>query len=194
MPRRRDPGRQPGIAVRRRDLAQHDRVCVRDLWLTDAPLTALEAAVELGTEGLTLLDRALQRRVDFAAVYRAHCRNLGRTGSPAGSALLSAAADRAASQAERLLVKLLRAAGITGWELGYAWCGYVIDVAFPALRIAIEVDGWAWHMTPERFVCDRQRQNAMVNGQWHVLRFTWHDLTGRPAAVITDIRDALTSR
>ena len=127
-------------------------------------------------------------------MYRAHCRNLGLMGSPAASALLSAAADRAASQAERLLVKLLRAAGITGWELGYAWCGYVIDVVFPDLRIAIEVDGWAWHMTPERFVRDRQRQNAMVNGQWHVLRFTWHDLTDRPAAVITEIRDALTSR
>jgi very-short-patch-repair endonuclease len=115
-------------------------------------------------------------------------------GSPAASALLSAAADRAASQAERLLVKLLRAVGITGWELGYAWCEYVIGVAFPGLCIAIEVDGWAWHMTPERVVRDRQRQNSMVNGQWHVLRFTWHDLTGRPAAVITEIRDALTSR
>ena len=66
VPRRRDPGRQPGIAVRRRDLAQYDRACVRDLWLTDVPLTVLEAAVELGAEGSTLLDRALQRRVDFA--------------------------------------------------------------------------------------------------------------------------------
>jgi very-short-patch-repair endonuclease len=180
--------------VRRRDLAQHDRACVRDLWLTDAPLAVLEAAVELGAEGSTLLDRALQRRVSFAAMYRAHCRNLGRIGSAAASVLLSAAADRAASQAERLLVKLLRAAGIIGWEPGHPWGGYVIDVAFPGVRIAIEVDGWAWHMTPERFVRDRQRQNAVVNGQWHVLRFTWHDLTGRPAAVITEIRDALASR
>jgi len=56
--------------VRRRDLAQHDRACVRDLWLTDAPLAVLEAAVELGAEGSTLLDRALQRRVNFAAMYR----------------------------------------------------------------------------------------------------------------------------
>jgi len=127
-------------------------------------------------------------------LQRIHGWNHGRMGSPAASALLSAAADRAASQAERLLVKLLRAAGITGWELGYTWCGHVIDVAFPALRIAIEADGWAWHVTPERFVHDRQRQNAMVNGQWHVLRFTWHDLTDRPAAVITEIRDALISR
>ena len=108
-------------------------------------------------------------------------------------ATASEPAQRTAART-RTLVKLLRAAGITGWELGYTWCGYVIDVAFPALRIAIEADGWAWHVTPERFVRDRQRQNAMVNGQWHVLRFTWHDLPDRPAAMITEIRDAFISR
>jgi len=141
-----------------------------------------------------LLDRALQQCVDFGWVHRAHCRNLGRHGSAAASALLVAAADRAASQAERLLVRLLGSAGIPGWVLNHAWEGYVIDVAFPRQRIAIEVDGWAWHMTPERFVRDRQRQNAVVNGGWHVLRFSWHDLTQRPDAVLADIGAALGAR
>lgn len=72
--------------------------------------------------------------------------------------------------------------------------GYLIDVAFPAERVAIEVDGWAWHLTPDRFVRDRQRQNAIVNLGWTVLRFTWHDLTGVPERVIKEIRAALTSR
>jgi len=149
------------------------------------------AAVALGAAGSVLLDRALQQRVDFGWVHRAHCHNLGRHGSAAASALLVAAADRAASHAERLLVRLLDGAGIAGWTLGYPWHGYLIDLAFPAQRIAIEVDGWAWHVTPERFVRDRQRQNAMVNGRWHVLRLSWHDLTGRPIAVIGEIRRAL---
>ncbi len=101
------------------------------------------------------------------------------------------AADRAASQAERLLVRLLQDAGITGWELSYPLQDYVIDLAFPAQRIAIEVDGWAWHMTPDRFIRDRQRQNALVNLQWTILRFTWHDLVGRSEAVLDEIRAAL---
>lgn len=126
--------------------------------------------------------------------YRAHCRNLGRRGSAAAAALLVAAADRAASQAERLLVRLLRDARITGWVLGHGWEGYVIDVAFPRLRVAIEVDGWAWHTAPERFVRDRQRQNALVNGGWHVLRFSWHDLTQQPAAVLAAVRAGLASQ
>jgi Transcriptional regulator, AbiEi antitoxin len=52
-------------------------------------------------------------------------------------------ADRAASHAERLLVRLLRAARITGWKLNYQVQGYLIDLAFPAQQVAIEVDGWA---------------------------------------------------
>ena len=48
-------------------------------------------------------------------------------------------------------------------------------------------------MTPERFIRDRQRQNAVVNLQWTVLRFTWHDLVGRPEEVLNEIRAALTT-
>ena len=194
VPRRRRPRPRPGVAVRQRDVDPLDLSEYRDLPVTGIALTAIEAAVALGPDGSVLLDRALQQHVTFRMVCDAHCRNLGRRGSAAASELLVAAADRAASQAERLLVRLLRCAGITGWVLGHAWEGYVIDVAFPRQRIAIEVDGWAWHRTPERFVRDGQRQNAVVNGGWHVLRFSWHDLTHRPEAVLTEIRDALRIR
>lgn len=193
VPRRRNPGRQPGVSVRRRDLPYPDLIAVRDLWVTDLPLSVLEAAVKLGAQGSELLDRALQRRTTFPAVYRAHCRNQGRRGSAAASRLLAVAADRAASHAERLLIRLLRAAQITGWKLGYPVHGYLIDVAFPAQRVAIEVDGWAWHMTAGRFVDDRRRQNAVVNLHWTVLRFTWHDLVDRPAGVVNEIRTALSA-
>ena len=191
VPRQRWPGRRPGILVRRRDIDPIDLSEYRDLPVTGLALTALEAAVALGPSGSVLLDRTLQRHVTFDMVHRAHCRNLGRAGSAAAAALLVAAADRACSQAERLMASLLRGAGITGWELGYHHQGYLIDIAFPAYRVAIEIDGWAWHITPERFVRDRQRQNAIVNGHWRVLRFTWHDLTARPEAVLADIRTAL---
>ena len=63
--------------------------------------------------------------------------------------------------------------------------------AAPARRIAIEVDGWAWHVDVERFQADRRRQNALVNAGWTVLRFTWHDLTADPERVIAQIRAAL---
>jgi len=93
--------------------------------------------------------------------------------------------------AERLLVKHLRRAGITGWVLGHPLGPYSIDLAFPAARLAVEVDGWAWHTDPARFAADRHKGNAITRAGWDLLRFTWHDLDGRPAACLREIDDLL---
>jgi very-short-patch-repair endonuclease len=153
-------------------------------------LTVLETAVAL-PDGSAFLDRALQRRVRFPTLYRAFCRNMGARGSSAAGRLLVAAADRADSAAERLLVTLLRTAGVTGWVLGYPFGPYRIDVAFPAARLAIEVDGWAWHVDAARFRNDRRKGNAITRAGWDLLRFTWHDLDGRPAEIVAEIVETL---
>ena len=85
-------------------------------------------------------------------------------------------------------------AAVTGWVLGLRVDGVVLDVAFPAARVAIEVDGWAWHSGVDRFRRDRQRQNALVLAGWTVLRFTWHDLTVEPERVVREVRAALAAR
>jgi very-short-patch-repair endonuclease len=90
-----------------------------------------------------------------------------------GSRLL----DRAASDAERKMIVLLRDAGLTGWRMHYPLDGYELDFAFPEQQ----VDGWAWHHDAEAFRRDRQRQNALVLVGWTILRFTWHDLTSGQA-------------
>ncbi|NMH98867.1 type IV toxin-antitoxin system AbiEi family antitoxin domain-containing protein [Pseudonocardia acidicola] len=193
VPARAKPRPQPGIRIRRRDLPPPDLIGLRDVWLTDAPLTALETAVALSRSGSIFLDRALQRHVRFPAVYRAFCRNMGRRGSCAAGDLLIAAADRADSAAERLLVTILRNAGITGWTTGHPFGAYRIDLAFPAVRVAVEVDGWAWHVDAERFRTDRRKGNALVRAGWDLLRFTWHDLANEPARVLDEVRATLTA-
>jgi len=184
------PRARPEVRLRRRDLSHLDLVGTNGLWLTDRPLTALETAVAI-PEGSVFLDRALQRHVSFPRVYRAYCRNLGARGSARAGALLVAAADRADSAAERRAVALLRAAGITGWVLGHPFGRYRIDIAFPAALLAIEIDGWAWHIGVDRFRADRHKGNALVRARWDLLRFTWHDLTNRPDYVVAEIRAAL---
>jgi len=190
VPRQQHRRPQPGLTLRRRDLPWQDRIDIRHIWLADRPLAALETAVAL-PDGSTFLDRALQRHVRFPALYRAYCRGLGRPGSSAAGRLITAAADRADSAAERLLVRLLRGAGITGWTLGYPFGPYRIDLAFPAARLAIEVDGWAWHVDAARFRNDRRKGNAITRAGWDLLRFTWHDLDGLPAATIAEIVQTL---
>ncbi|HLY32932.1 MAG TPA: DUF559 domain-containing protein, partial [Jatrophihabitantaceae bacterium] len=101
--------------------------------------------------------------------------------------------DGAASMSERRLHRILRASRIRGWIPNYQlWMDgsliAVLDVAIPDLKIAIEVDGMAYHVDVERFQRDRTRQNALVALGWTVLRFTWSDLTERPDYVARAIR------
>jgi very-short-patch-repair endonuclease len=179
-----------GVRVRRRDLEPLDRRRSRGVWHTDRALTVLETAIAV-PDGSAFLDRALQKHVSFEKVYRAYCRNMGAHGFSRAAALLTAAADRADSAAERIVINLLRAAGITGWQPGFPFHQWKIDIAFPGARVAIEIDGWAWHSDVERFRTDRHKGNALVRAGWAVLRFTWHDLTNRPDYVLAQIKAAL---
>jgi very-short-patch-repair endonuclease len=79
-----------------------------------------------------------------------------------------------------------------------AECGTVVDgriyhpdVRFEQERLIIEVDGLAWHVTPDRFRGDRARDNDFLLANWRVLRFTWYDLNRQPHRVIRTIRAAL---
>ena len=51
-----------------------------------------------------------------------------------------------------------------------------VDLALPALRIAIEYDGRAVHDREDVFTADRRRANQLVRVGWTVLRFTAADL------------------
>jgi very-short-patch-repair endonuclease len=88
-------------------------------------------------------------------------------------------------------VKLLRQERVTGWQANYPVGGFKVDVAFPGRKVAIEVDGLAFHSDADVFVTDRQRQNIITLLGWKVLRFTWLDLTEYPHRVISEIKRAL---
>ncbi|MEI7913819.1 MAG: type IV toxin-antitoxin system AbiEi family antitoxin domain-containing protein [Mycobacteriaceae bacterium] len=183
----------PGVRLRRRDLCDDDVVEHRGLRVTAPALTALEAAARAG--GPAIMDTALQRSgLRLAELQRAHLRNRGRHGAVAARRMLEAAAGGARSEAERRIVHLLRAADITGWKANYPVGKYVVDIAFPAARVAIEVDGWAFHSDPQAFQNDRNRQNKLSLNGWTVLRFTWLDITQHPDNVLAEIHAAISAR
>jgi very-short-patch-repair endonuclease len=190
VPRDSHHPHREGVRMRRRDLSPTDVIERNHLRVTALALTVVEAATR-SRGGAALMDSALQRHVELRDLWRAHLQNKGRHGAPAARQLLQAASDGAHSAAERLLVKLLRQARITGWRTNHPVAGYKIDVAFVRRKVAIEVDGWAYHTDPEAFVKDRNRQNALTLLGWTVLRFTWLDLTQYPQRVIAEIRHAI---
>lgn len=192
VPKRRRLRAQPGTRLRRRDLDPAEVVERNHLWVTALPLTVVEAAARRGG-GATLMDSALQRHVDLPALWKAHLNNKGRHGSPAARMLLRAADDGTRSAAERLLGKLLREAGITGWKANYPVAGYKGDYVFPGPKLILETDGWAFHSDVDDFNHDRVRQNALILAGYQILRFTWLDLTEYPDRVIAQVRRAITA-
>ena len=193
VPRDSHGRRHAATRVRRRRLDERDVVECRGLRVTSLPLTVVEAAAQHGG-GVKLMDNALQRHVDLNALWHAHLRNRGRTGAPRSRRLLQAASNGSRSAAERLLVKLLNDAGIVGWQANYRVAGYRVDFGFPGARVALEVDGMAFHSGAEEFQIDRERQNAIVLAGWQVLRFTWLDLTECPERVLAVVRAAISAR
>ncbi len=93
--------------------------------------------------------------------------------------------------AVRLLGRLLRGAGLSGWRYGSGRDVAPAEVVFPRLRVAVGVDGWAWHMDPARTAAEQRRRQAMVRAGWTVVCYTWHDLVARPGAVLAEIRCAV---
>ncbi len=94
------------------------------------------------------------------------------------------AASGSRAESETLLHRILRSIGITKFAANFAahdeagLIGYIdIAVVRGGKRIALEVDGRAWHTDHRRFRHDRTRQNRLVDAGWTVLRFTWEDLT-----------------
>jgi very-short-patch-repair endonuclease len=190
MPRNGSGRTRPGSKLRRRDLMPDDIVERRGLRVTAVPLTIIEAAVRI-RGGAKIMDRALQRDVRLRDLWGAHLRNKGRYGSPAARILLHAADDGTRSEAERLFIRLLKQAGITGWRTNYPVGGYLVDVAFPRRKVAVEIDGFAFHSESEEFHRDRVRQNNITLLGWQVLRFTWLDLTEYPDRVIATLQAAI---
>lgn len=186
-----------GVRTVRRSVGDA-RVNVDGVWVAHRADAALEAAAELGLiEGARLLDRALQEeRVGIPSLRKALANMGQRHGVVLARRLVALADGGARSEAERDAHRQLAGAGISGWRANLAvdlpgFGRAVLDIAFPEHRIAIEIDGWAFHRDVDRFRRDGLRQNEIVVGGWRVIRVTWYDLQERPGYLVEILRRAL---
>lgn len=183
------------VRVHRVPVAPYARTALSGLAVTSRSWSLMDHLPTLrGGARSSLADRAVQRGwLTRADIGRRLFEYPGRAGNVALRVLTQQLGDGAAAQSERKLHRLLREAGIVGWTPNYPlWRdGYlvgVLDVALVVQRIAIEVDGWAYHSDVDRFRRDRAKQNDLIALGWRVLRFTWADLTERPGYVRAMVR------
>ncbi len=62
------------------------------------------------------------------------------------------------------------------------------------LRIGLELDGYAHHVSGRAFANDRDRQNAILADGWHLLRYTYAHIRDEAPRVVAEIRAAMRDR
>ena len=64
---------------------------------------------------------------------------------------------------------------------------YRLDFSYPDQKKAIEVDGYAYHSSPEQLQRDNARRNALEVEGWQFLVYTWLGVTREPRRVAAEI-------
>ena len=70
----------------------------------------------------------------------------------------------------------------------------MIDFAWPAERVAVEVKGLKERTNPKKLTADFEREHRLAAAGWIVLSFTWHQVVRRPKYVADTILRVLGAR
>lgn len=202
-PNRTPKLRPPAIAHRIKDLHPELAKTREGFRVTDPVRTLIDLGLVLSTIAVSdAMSRGLSTGLltvpDIERLRDALARP-GRNGTGVVRSILEARSLQSSieeSPLEQRFLALLRRAGLPMPVLQHeVWDGgrFIarVDAAYPASKIAIELDGYRHHSSPEAFQRDRTRQNRLVALGWTVLRFTWDDVVRRPDEVVRVIEEAL---
>lgn len=194
----------PNVKVHR--TRQYDRVDETErhgVAVTGIGRTVLDLAAVVGAHKLNLvLDSVIRQRLvewpDLYLVLVRHSRQ-GRTGCGRLRKVLDVRYGESAipdSTWNRNVGTLLGDAGLPDpvFEHEISAGGQLIarvDLAYPWLKVAIELDSVRWHHNIESFRRDPRRKNKLTLLGWTVLTFTWSDFVDTPDALVGAVRQAL---
>jgi len=183
-----------------------DRRCVANIPVTRIERTLLDYAGVVKPElaEVAFHDALTRGRTSLTRLAQA-LERLGRRGRPGTARLRTLLADRVGlgstleSPLEIRFLRLVRATDlptpVPQHEILDAAGGFVarVDFAYPDRRLAIELDGYAYHGPRQEWERDLARQNAIFAAQWHLRRFTSRDLDQRRQYVLDTVRAAYAS-
>ncbi|MGH7575849.1 MAG: DUF559 domain-containing protein [Longimicrobiales bacterium] len=189
-------GNRPGIRVHRLRTLRKDEVTTQDRIPVTTPARTL---YDLG--GVTT-PRALERALAEAMARRVttrsrmlsvlDCHPKGR-GVSALRALLESRPGPALtrSEAEERFLALVRKARLREPEVNVMAQGNNVDFYWRVDRLVVEIDGRAYHSSPQAFERDHQRDATLVAAGLRVMRVTWRQIVDEPEAVLVRLAQAL---
>jgi len=170
------------------------------LSVTTVARTAFDLASELSRRHLAVIvDEALASRRTTLDELDDVLRDVARKGKPGVRAMRSVLeartqSDQRQTKLEKIGLQILTSGGLPPFEVEYPipWRpDRRYDVAFVAAQLAIEWDSFRWHSQESVFQSDRERDREAIEHGWHVLRFTWKDVTENPDMVLHSVRRLL---
>lgn len=184
----------------RRDDLDPGRVLVhRGLPVTDPLRTIADLGEVLARRDLEdVVDRGVARRLLSVGALEAEIGRLSKPGRRGVPALRDALARRGLTGApdpsvlESRVLRLLRRWGVTpaGTEVVVADGRYRIDVELAA-GLALEVDGYAYHWSPEAKAADSRRRNELRHHGIRVIEADWVTVMHDPDSLRATIEAAL---
>ncbi|OYO10049.1 hypothetical protein CGZ98_13190 [Enemella evansiae] len=199
-PRRRVPSRHPGYVWTRRPIDPEWVQQSGGISCTNQFLTAVDLIPELGGQPV---DDVLRRHRENGAwalgqLWRAFHAHPNRPGNTVRRQILDDSRDRPWSEAERLAHRLLREAGLDGFRTNFPVSVdgslFYLDVAFPELKLAIEINGFERHGQRQVFEDDHPRRNSVTLDGWLVLEFTWRMITEHPDLFVATVLRGIEQR
>ena len=191
VPRRRERAHDH-LVHRPRALQPVDVTTVDAIPVTTPARTLIDLATCLDDDVLEeALDDALRRRLVTVSRLRWRMGEIG-----ARTTLQRMVDARAGAVPESVLetrvVRALRKGGLPKPVAQHHVGHYRVDFAYPAARIAIEADGFAWHSSHRQLERDSVRRNALTAMGWTVLHVTSEQL--QDDAFVEVARALLTGR
>ncbi|HEY6731390.1 MAG TPA: type IV toxin-antitoxin system AbiEi family antitoxin domain-containing protein [Solirubrobacterales bacterium] len=181
-----------------RTLIDADRALEQGIPVTSVARTALDLAPVVRFRSLRrLISRSEELRAFDLADFRSV---LARNRGHRGAFHLERAIDiyepprLTRSELERKLVALIERAGLPSPSTAFVVAGYELDVYWPELRFAVELDVYATHGGHESFEQDRRRDEDLKLAGVELTRVTGRRLEREPRQVVERIRRLLDQR
>jgi very-short-patch-repair endonuclease len=187
-----------GVTVRSIDrLADGELRRVDGLPVTSPSLTLLDVAGDLSRAELTaaIHEARVQRIISDGQLRSTLAAHPNRRGArPLGAFLQTEGSAKVTrSHAERIALRLMRDHGLD--PESDVWIGpYRVDFLFRAEKLIVEVDGFRFHATPERFAADRRRTAALMGMGFVVFPLSWSDLNDGAGDAMSRLLAALAGR
>jgi very-short-patch-repair endonuclease len=191
-------GRSPIPGVRRRRDLLPDEITRRDgLPVTTAARTLLDLGraadrAEFEDAVVAALRRRLVTRDSLREMVARHPRH--RAAAALAAFIGDAAATASRSDAERRIRALCASGGLPAPEVNAQVHGFEVDLFFRPQRVAIEMDGFAFHNSEQDFHRDRRRDSVLAAAGILVIRVTWRQLTRERDATLVRIAQTLVLR